>query len=130
MSEHYWHEQVYLHIAQAGLIGQTWLVQTSLLVLMLMVQTGLLESTLLVQTGLLESTLLAQTGLVQSGWLERTASQTVTLLQAKDRKPLLLKLQFAAWLNKFNEIDIFSVVLQFDLMTLTIDIDIPVFGKM
>lgn len=119
MSEHYWHEQVYLHIAQAGLIGQTWLVQTSLLVLMLMVQTGLLESTLL-----------AQTGLVQSGWLERTASQTVTLLQAKDRKPLLLKLQFAAWLNKFNEIDIFSVVLQFDLMTLTIDIDIPVFGKM
>ena len=57
-----------------------------------------------------------------SGFTWSKASKAVTL-QGKGRRSISLKLKSAAWLNNFDNIDTFSMVLLFGLMALTTDSD-------
>ena len=57
-----------------------------------------------------------------AGLLERKEAYTV-ILQGKGGKSLSLNLKSAVSLNNFDDIDTFSVVLLFGLMTLTINSD-------
>ena len=57
-----------------------------------------------------------------NGFTWSKESQAV-ILQGKGWKSLSLKLKSAAWLNNFDDIDTFSMVLLFGLMVLTTDSD-------